>query len=116
MVKFKDFSRPLSIFKYFSQQILFLRTFQDSPVYSSTFQACANPVCGLGDAKDWKLVFCQARNLRYKFDQNGMKSIYTKVKDINEALEMLAFFHECHNIEYSIWFINSKMLPKILHQ
>ena len=33
MVKFKDFSR----------QILFSRTFQDSPVYSSTFQACANP-------------------------------------------------------------------------
>ena len=53
MVKFKDFSRPLSvfqvlfkanfIFKYFSRQILFSRTFQDSLVYSSTFQACANP-------------------------------------------------------------------------
>ena len=24
-------------------QILFSRTFQDSPLYSSTFQACANP-------------------------------------------------------------------------
>ena len=33
-------------FKYFSRQILFSRTFQDSPVYSSTFQACANPVHG----------------------------------------------------------------------
>ena len=31
-------------FKYFSRQILFSRTFQDSPVYSSTFQACANSV------------------------------------------------------------------------
>ena len=30
-------------FKYFSSQILFSRTFQDSPVYSSTFQACGNP-------------------------------------------------------------------------
>ena len=30
-------------FKYFSRQILFSRIFQDSPVYSSTFQACANP-------------------------------------------------------------------------
>ena len=30
-------------FKYFSRQILFSRTFHDSPVYSSTFQACANP-------------------------------------------------------------------------
>ena len=43
MVKFKDFSMPLSVFKYFSWQISFSRTFQDSPVYSSTFQACANP-------------------------------------------------------------------------
>ena len=39
MVKFKDFSRPLSTFK----ANLFSRTFQDSPVYSSTFQACGNP-------------------------------------------------------------------------
>ena len=31
--------------KYFSRQIEFSRTFQDSPVYSSTFQACANPEC-----------------------------------------------------------------------
>ena len=31
-------------FIYFSWQILFSRTFQGSPVYSSTFQACANPV------------------------------------------------------------------------
>ena len=30
-------------FKYFSMQFLFSRTFQDSPVYSSTFQACVNP-------------------------------------------------------------------------
>ena len=46
MVKFKDFSRPLSVIKYFSRQILFSRTFQDSPVYSSTFQACASPDVG----------------------------------------------------------------------
>ena len=53
MVKFKESSRPLSvfqvlfntncIFKYFSRQIVFSRTVQDSPVYSRTFQACANP-------------------------------------------------------------------------
>ena len=30
-------------FKYFSRQIKFSRTFQDSPVKSSTFKACANP-------------------------------------------------------------------------
>ena len=42
MVKFKDFSRPLRVFQVLSSQILFSSTFQDSPVYSSTFQACAN--------------------------------------------------------------------------
>ena len=51
MVKLNDFSRPLSVFKYFSRQILFSRTFQYSPVYSSTFQACANPV--VTGAKYW---------------------------------------------------------------
>ena len=44
MVKFKDFSRPLSAFKVFFKANLIFRTFQDCPVYSSTFQACANPV------------------------------------------------------------------------
>ena len=44
MVKFKDFSIGLSDFKYFSRP-----TFQDSLVYSSTFQACENPVNGLAD-------------------------------------------------------------------
>ena len=36
----KDFSRLLSDF---SRQIKFSRTFQESPLNSSTFQACANP-------------------------------------------------------------------------
>ena len=34
----------LVIIQYFSRQIEFSRTLQDSPVYSSTFQACGNPV------------------------------------------------------------------------
>ena len=44
MVKFKDFSRHLSVFPVLFIPILFSRTFQDSPVYSSTFQACVNPI------------------------------------------------------------------------
>ena len=32
------------IFQYFSWQIYFSRTFQESPLNSSTFQACLNPV------------------------------------------------------------------------
>ena len=32
------------IFQYFSRQTLFSRTFQESLLNSSTFQACANPV------------------------------------------------------------------------
>ena len=31
------------IFQHFSRQIWFSSTFQDSPSFSSTFQACANP-------------------------------------------------------------------------
>ena len=38
------FKAFVCVFKDFSRQIRFSRTFQDSPVYSSTFQACANPV------------------------------------------------------------------------
>ena len=44
-VKIQGLFKAFQIFlKYFSKQIKFSRTFQDSPVYSSTFQACANPV------------------------------------------------------------------------
>ena len=43
MIKFKDFSRPLSVLKYFSGIFNFQGLFKDIPVYSSTFQACANP-------------------------------------------------------------------------
>ena len=42
--KFQGLLKAFEFFKDFSRQILFSRTFQDSPVYSSTFQACANPV------------------------------------------------------------------------
>ena len=44
MVKFKDFLRPLSVFQVFFKANFILRTFQDNPVYSSIFQACAIPV------------------------------------------------------------------------
>ena len=44
MLKFKDFSRPLSVFQVLFKANLTFTTFQDSPVYSSTFQAAANPV------------------------------------------------------------------------
>ena len=41
--KIKDFSRPLCVFQVFFKVNFISRTFQDSPVYSSTFRACANP-------------------------------------------------------------------------
>ena len=48
MVKFKDFSRPLSVLQVLFKANSISRTFQDGPVYSSTFQACANPgICVL---------------------------------------------------------------------
>ena len=44
MVKFKDFLMPLSVFQVLFKANFVSRTFQDSPVYSSTLQACANPL------------------------------------------------------------------------
>ena len=44
MVKFKDFSKPLSVFQVLFKADFIVKDFQDSTVYSSTFQACANPV------------------------------------------------------------------------
>ena len=43
IVEIEDFSRLWVIFQYFSRQISFSRTFQERPLNSSTFQACANP-------------------------------------------------------------------------
>ena len=44
MVKFKDFSRRLSVFPVLFKANLTFKDYKDSPVYSSTFQACVNPV------------------------------------------------------------------------
>ena len=44
MVKSKDFSRPLSVYQILFDANIIFKDFQDSPVYSSTFQACVNPV------------------------------------------------------------------------
>ena len=41
--KIQEFSRTLSDFQVLFKQFQFSRTFQDRPIYSSTFQACANP-------------------------------------------------------------------------
>ena len=43
MVKCKDFSKAFECCQVLSTQILFSMTFQDSLVFSMTFQACANP-------------------------------------------------------------------------
>ena len=44
MVKFKDFSRPLSVFQVLFKANLIFKDFQDISVYSSNFQVCVNPV------------------------------------------------------------------------
>ena len=43
MVKFKDFSRPLSVFQVLFKANFIFKDFSRQFVYSSTFQACANP-------------------------------------------------------------------------
>ena len=45
--KIQGLSRPLSVFQVLFKANVFSRTFRDSPIYSSTFQACANPECDL---------------------------------------------------------------------
>ena len=42
--EFKDFSRPLGDFPVLFKAILIFKDFQESPLNSSIFQACANPV------------------------------------------------------------------------
>ena len=44
MVKSKDFLRPLSVYQILFDANIIFKDFQDSPEYSSTFQACVNPV------------------------------------------------------------------------
>ena len=44
MVKFKDFSKPLGVFQVLFKENVNFKDFRDSSVYSSTFQACVNPV------------------------------------------------------------------------
>ena len=60
MVKFKDFSRPLSVFQVLFKANLLSMTFQDNPVYSRTFQACANPV--YGSVVQYLIFFHKNRN------------------------------------------------------
>ena len=72
MVKLKDFSKPLSVFQVLFKANLFLMTFQDSHVYSSTFQACANPEASyLGQHSllvypfcSFQLILCQQSSIK----------------------------------------------------
>ena len=43
MLNFKDFPRLWSVFQVLFKANFIFKDFQDSHVYSSTFQACANP-------------------------------------------------------------------------
>ena len=74
-------------FKYFSRHILFSRTFQDSPVYSSTFQACANP--GQKKAQEMAVYMLVARSMftsiNSSFRCNGQffpQSVFSPGKDL----------------------------------
>ena len=61
-------------FKYFSRSILFSWTFQDSPIYSSTFQACANP----GTLSWWPINLCKTAG-SYLTLHGGWKNCHTNV-------------------------------------
>ena len=53
--EFRDFSRPLSDFPVLFKADLIFKDFQESPLNSSTFQACANP--GKHDQQNKMLVW-----------------------------------------------------------
>ena len=53
--EFKDFSRPLYFPVHFKAYLIF-KAFQGSPLYSSTFQACANPVVPVEEAGGLNLL------------------------------------------------------------
>ena len=74
IIEFKDFSRlSCGFFQYFSRQIYFSSIFQESPLNSSTFQACVNPVPNMVNVlKFWALDACQ--------------KIYTNTADPEEAV------------------------------
>ena len=58
MVKFKAFSRPLSVFQVLFKANLIFKDFS-RPVYSSTFQACANPSYHFNTVVMWFLFILQ---------------------------------------------------------
>ena len=47
LIPLANFSSPLSVIQVLFKANFIFNDFQDSPVYSSSFQACANPVCPL---------------------------------------------------------------------
>ena len=49
------------IFQFFSRQIEFSSTFQESPLNPSTFQACANPVFPVGGVQLIKMTGALAK-------------------------------------------------------
>ena len=55
------------IFQFFSRQIWFSSTFQESPLYSSTFQACANPVWGHLGSPAYQGFFLRHGHLLFQF-------------------------------------------------
>ena len=62
MVKLKDFSRPLSVFQVLFKANLIFKDFQDSPVYSRSFQACENPVSRVGPVNERE--YCKKNSLQ----------------------------------------------------
>ena len=63
------------IFQYFSRQIWVSSTFQESPLYSSTFQACANPATSSANSKVFYFMAFINLSLQQKF--NYLKNFFS---------------------------------------
>ena len=79
MGKFKDFSRPLSVFQVLFKANFIFKDFQDKPVNSSTFQACANPEFSL--ASTLRGYIFQKLLLAWKFSCINKNCFFVKETD-----------------------------------
>ena len=105
----RTFQGLRSVFKHFSRQTLFSRTFQDCPSCSSTFQACANPY----------LVFNQTwpflKLVQYFIKANILKKFHDYPTE-NVASTAYIFKFWPSDLVFDPTWLNFKLIEDLFHQ
>ena len=81
------------IFKYFSRHIIFSRTFQESTLGSSTFQASANPV-KRKDTESIKMAVTRVYGYNTKSKSTQMRESLSKPRGYKTLLMLNSTEHE----------------------